>query len=131
MISELLECGHPESEHSSITRGYGTDDKGNRHCYDCCAKQDIDYMKQHGKISLYLTHNSNTGLWKVSNWPSSLTFFPWHVKEWKASAFRGYIDAATAYFNGPDGYVWTAIRKGNMDLCRCKRTKQKVGGIAK
>ena len=124
-MGTLLDCGHPESKHSGFTTGYGTDNEGRKHCYDCCAKQDREYMIATGKISLYLTRDSN-GLWRVSNWPGSLVFKPWHVKEWKASAFGGYIGAATAWFVGPDGYVWTAVRKGDMDLCRCKRTKERA-----
>lgn len=122
---ELLECGHPESEHSDITRGYGRDDQGNRYCYTCCANRDRETMIQEGKYTLYLTKNEQ-GLWKVSNWPGSLEFKPYYVKEWKASAWGGYIDAATAYFVGPDGYVWSAINKGDNEIARCRRTRDKV-----
>ncbi len=123
---EMLECGHVESEHSSFTRGYGTDAEGNRHCYDCCSKQDIEYMKAHGRITLYLSKDEH-GLWKVGNWPGSATFKPYYVRSWKAWGFGGWMEAHTAYFIGPDNHVWSAINKGDNQIARCRRTKEKRG----
>ena len=120
---EMLECGHVESAHIEFTRGYGTDAEGNRHCYACCAKQDIEHMKQHGKITLYLTKNVN-GAHRVRNWPGSLDFPVIYFRKWEASAFGGSIPAMSAWFVGPDNHVWLATQKGDMDLARCKRTKQ-------
>lgn len=60
-MSELLDCGHPESAHSDSTRGYGQDKDGKRYCYDCCQARDIAYMQEHGRIDAYLSGDGRLG----------------------------------------------------------------------
>ena len=127
--TEQCDCGHMESPHSTFTRGYGTDAQGKTFCYACCAQNDLKTMKEDGKWTGYLSKDGH-GEWKVSNWPSSLVFKPYYVREWKASMWGGYQSAATAYFIGPDGFVWSATQKGNHNqIARCRRTKDKVKGV--
>lgn len=62
---EILECGHPESPHSAITRGYGRDKDGNRFCYDCCHKMDLESMKNDSVFGAYV----NSDKTEITNWP--------------------------------------------------------------
>ena len=115
---ELLDCGHPESEHSSITRGYGTMPDGTKHCYDCCANMDRESMIETGKATLYLADG------KITNWPGSLTFPVYgKVRVGRHNMARDRYDAS---FIGPDGFVWSGTVYGNnTQLFHCKRTKAK------
>lgn len=101
---ELLECGHAESPHSSFTRGYGTDDQGNRHCYDCCARRDREAMLATGRIVLYIDSKGEN----VTNWPGSLSF---EVGTIRASRIGFCRDGRLAYFRGLGMYA------------RCRRLK--------
>ena len=67
-METILDCGHTESQHSEITRGYGTDDQGKKHCYDCCLSQDIDSLKESGKLTAYVSMDGKT----VQTWPDSV-----------------------------------------------------------
>ena len=65
---ETLECGHEESPHSDITRGYGRDDKGNRHCYTCCEKRDRESLKTETRLFAYLS-KAIDGTLEITAWP--------------------------------------------------------------
>jgi hypothetical protein len=118
----MLDCGHPESEHSSITRGYGKDSEGKTFCYDCCAKMDLEFMQSRGKIALYLVNHDNK--YFVTNWPGSLSF------PIRGKVIKGHHNiAGTRYdvwFYVPnDKYLWHGIQYGdNTQICHCKRTKK-------
>lgn len=132
MSTELLECGHLESKHSDFTTGYGVDAKGNRYCYACCAENDKAYMREHGEITLYLTHDSYNGEGKtifhgafrdgkVTNWPGSLTF-PARVKRGKHN-IAGYRYDTWFMFEGKE---WHGVQYGeNSQLCYCKVNKKR------
>lgn len=51
---ERLDCGHPESAHSSITRGYAIL-HGIKVCYDCAQSQEIADLKTAQRYTAYLT----------------------------------------------------------------------------
>jgi hypothetical protein len=135
---EILECGHPESPHSSITRGWGKDDKGNRYCYACCAERDKEQMLRNGKITLYLVmderaerqcrrlekggwYQAGEGQVKVTNWPGSLVFPIRRVT-------RGYHNMAGCRYDvwfKFEGFVWHGVQYGdNTQICHCERTKE-------
>lgn len=118
---EVLDCGHKIGEHSYISSGYGVDEKGNKHCYACCAKRDIEDMKKTGKAVLYLIiEEDNTSKGKVSNWPDSLSF-PCYVKKGRHNMAGCRWDC---WFNGPEGRRWHGTQYGNMSqICYCKRLK--------
>ena len=124
MTTEILECGHPESEHSSFTRGYGTDEHGKRHCYACCAERDRASMIETGKATLYLTVESESrdGFGgKVTNWPGSLVFRTGRVHKGRHNIAGTRYDA---WFKGPDGKEWHAVQYGdNTQIAHCKRVK--------
>lgn len=126
----ILGCGHVPSPCESFTTGYGTDESGARHCYACCAEHDRARMIESGRATLYLTRpNASTDpepTWKVSNWPDSLSFPARNVCKGSHRCFAGFVRRMDADFDGPDGFVWHAIVRGDMDLARCKRTARKV-----
>jgi hypothetical protein len=65
---DLLDCGHPESEHSECTRGFGTDREGRRHCYDCCQKQDLQTIAESKPGEQFFAYLGEEGR-SVTNWP--------------------------------------------------------------
>lgn len=117
METEILECGHPESPHGNFTRGWGRDETGKRFCYECCAKQDREYMQAHGRITLYLDQKT----WKVTNWPGSLAYkVIAHSKgrhNWAGVRYD-------VWFLDEQGHKWHGVQYGNYtQLCHCKRVK--------
>lgn len=121
MQPEILECGHTASKHSPSSTGYGSMADGSRHCWDCCAKVDREYMLKHGKITLYLSKEAKGH--KVSNWPGSLSFAV------TGGPRRSYHNMAhyryDVWFFGPDDHLWHGVQYGdNTQLCHCKRTRQ-------
>lgn len=112
---ELLECGHPESPHSEITRGYGRDEQGNRYCYACCAESDKKYMREHGKITLYFDGS------KVTNWPDSLEFMAKNIRKSWHNIGRVRYDFRFMF----EGEVWSGYQIGEWNqIAHCKRTKR-------
>jgi len=132
---EILECGHPESPHSSFTRGYGTNDKGERHCYDCCTDQDLSWMKDKGRIALYLvpvTQQERTegkapysASYSVTNWLGHIFAFVRRSTKGRHNIARTRIDVWFPH----DGYMWHGVQYGEMtQIVHCRRTKEKVNG---
>jgi hypothetical protein len=114
---ELLECGHPESEHSNLTTGYGRDAEGKRHCFVCCAGRDQNEMLETGKITLYLDQDKH----RATNWPGSLVFKVGHIAKGRHNMARVRYDT---WFTGPDGHEWHGVQFGdNTQLLHCKRTR--------
>lgn len=129
MGDALLDCGHPPSEHSPYTTGYGQKADGSKHCYACCAKETRADMIEDGATTLYLTHRQRPGSdrvhWYVTDWAAHLEFPVTHCKEAKRGGGFG-SQRTDAWFDGPDGYVWHAINRGDMQIARCRRTRVKV-----
>lgn len=122
MENSILDCGHPESPHGSHTTGYGVDKDGKKHCYACCAKRDRQDMIATGKACLYLVHTSaNQPQARITNWPGSLEFRPYHVKTGRHNMAGKRYDA---WFTGPDGKPWHGVTYGDMtQICHCRRVK--------
>jgi hypothetical protein len=114
-------CGKTKPVQTSGGTGYGRDRQGKVFCYDCAADLDKKEMRTHGSITLYLTGDSK-GVMRVSNWPGTLVFPALNVTVSRASAYGGYINRVDADFVF-EGRIWHCIQKGNMDLCRCRKTK--------
>jgi hypothetical protein len=88
-------------------------------CYACCAIEDIQFMDENGKATLYLTDNMS----RVSNWLGSLNFLVYHVKKSRHNIARFRYDV---WFYGPDGFIWHGVQYGdNTQICHCRRTKKK------
>lgn len=99
--------------------GYGVDTNGNKVCYPCCAEQDKQYMRDHGRITLYLTMDGQ-GKYKVTNWPGSVIFSASCVKRSSHNIARYRYDTWFVF----EGYYWHAVQYGdNTQIAHCKRTK--------
>lgn len=116
---ETLECGHTESPHSDITRGYGQDADGKRYCYACCAERDRADMIASGKATLYLVPRKEVNRFEVRNWPGSLVFLAGPIRKGRHNIARNQY---TTYFTGPDGATWIARQDGdNTEVAHCRR----------
>lgn len=121
-MEEILDCGHPPSDHGPHTTGFGTDNEGRRYCWHCCGRQDEAFMREHGRISLYLCREG--GQWKVSNWPGSVTFWPFMARKGDHNMAGSRQDVWFIF----EGYVWHGVCYGDMtQICHCRRTKQRAG----
>ena len=118
-------CG-AECDGGMDSTGYGTvrlaDGTEARHCFACCADGDREAMIRDGAATLYLTRDDKG--YKVGNWPGSLTFKASNVRHGKHFCFGRRVQRTDADFTGPDGFVWHAVSRGDMDLCRVKRTRK-------
>ena len=117
-IKAILDCGHLPST-SSATAGYGHDAQGKTYCYDCCAKRELDSMRQTGKATLYLTTRSD-GKRIVSDWPGHLSF-PVHHET------RGHHNIAGTRYDvwfTVDSRPWHGTQYGDMtQIVHCRRTR--------
>lgn len=128
-------CGNeiPPAQPGSITTGYGIDAQGNKHCYACYAQIDREYMRESGRITLYLsipaqlTRGVKSGRItspeiKISNWPGSLEFCT--IGNYaKKSRNNWGVNRFDVWFIF-EGYVWHGVNLGDNQLLRCKRTKE-------
>jgi hypothetical protein len=110
---------------TSIGTGYGINQAGEKVCYSCCAEQDKQFMREHGKIVLYLDKTTQLRghdkviSFEVINWPGSLKF--------KASGKSGRHNLArsrTDVWFKFEGQNWHGVQYGkNSYLCYCKQLK--------
>jgi hypothetical protein len=125
--NSLCDCGHPPSEHSEHTTGYGIDKDSKTHCWSCCAEQDKAQMIKDGKTMLYLTYRHEGKIafgeyfdGKVGNWPGTLSF-PCRIRKGSHNMARTRYDL---WFTGPDGKQWHGVQYGeNTQIAHCKRVK--------
>ena len=112
----ICDCGHPESEHSELTRGYGTDrETGKTSCYACCAEHDRDIMRTTGRITLYLCGNT-----RLTNWPGSLVIEPYRLRIGRHNIAGKRYDV---WFHFEDT-KWHGVQYGsNTQICHCRRLK--------
>ena len=109
-------------------------DSDDRVCLDCCAREEIAWMRSQGKTTLYLSgpaennRRSAPGTlrtgdgWKVINWPGTLEFKPTYVKSGSHNIAGRRLDV---WINGPDGFVWHGVCYGyDSELCHLRRTKE-------
>lgn len=124
--ARVLDCGHKPSKHSPMTTGYGTTSDGKRHCYACCAERDRASMIETGRATLYLIEPKPGQInARVTDWTGHLEFVAWGLK--RATRGGGFGSQRTdAWFAGPDGYVWHAVNRGDNQIARCRRTKEKA-----
>lgn len=117
-MSDLLECGHAESPHSDITRGYGTAEDGKRHCYDCCTAMDLASMKETGKIVAYISDDGKT----ITNWPGRTLAYVTRLWETRHN-IGGKITHVWA--RAADGTWWHGKGPGKGMYIRLHRSKSK------
>lgn len=107
-------CGLAKTHESDVSTGYGTDREGNKVCFACCAEQDKAYMRENGRITLYLSGN------KVTNWPNTLELPTTYQRKGYHNIARTRVDV---WFNF-EGAKWHGTQYGdNSQLCHCKRIK--------
>lgn len=94
-------------------------------CYDCAAVLEKQTMAHDGHAILYLTNVDN--VLHLTNWTGYLSFnlHP-NVKVSYNHGFGKKYTVHTFRFDGPDGFVWSGRQAGDMDLARCRRTKQRI-----
>lgn len=113
---DLLECGHPESDHSDITRGYGRDSEGNRHCYDCCLEIEKESMRKTGQVFAY--HSG----YSVTIWPGNVISNDVYVLSHSMDNFGGERTYLRFMF---EGEIWSGFSMGEGMYLRARRTKLK------
>jgi hypothetical protein len=142
---QCCQCKAVKPVQTSGGTGYGYNKQNEPVCYDCCGENDRAEMIATGKAVLYLTCEPASKMRRanglpftpetaregsgrktageVTNWPGTLRL------KCHTQAGRHNI-AGTRYdcwFTGPDGYEWHGVTYGeDNQLCRCKRTKNKV-----
>lgn len=95
--------------------GYATRDNGDRVCYWCCAVEDIEHMRAHGRVVLYLTNDS------ITNWPGTLRFKVTASRKGTHNIARTRIDAWFRF----DGHYWHGVQYGEFtQLIHCKKTRE-------
>lgn len=110
---------------------YGKDDKGNRFCFACCGKRDLEQIKNEDRITLYLTMPTHGARMngqikffdgKVSNWPGSLSIHATgRVGNHNIAGNRYDI-----WFTDPFGIKWHGVQYGDMtQLVHCRKLKGK------
>src|SRR5678809_1488015 len=88
-------------------------------CYDCCAEVDRQWMRENGRISLYLSRDDG-GHWYVSNWPGSLKFDPLRQSTGRHNIGGHRHDVWFRF----EGEVWHGVQIGEWNqVCHCRRTK--------
>ena len=119
-------------EKDSCSTGYATNDKREKICYSCCAEQDKQFMRDNGRITLYLVDYQKDGYYhrktghgighaKVTNWPASLMFENCFVK----NGFHNIAGTRRDVWFQFEGTEWHGVQYGgSSDLCHCKRLKK-------
>lgn len=125
------ECKMDIAHNDTITTGYGVDKAGNKVCFGCCAKHDLNELLNlnHGKkFYMYLTkqeYNAPCGAkykkWFVSNWPNSLKIPCVHVTNGRHNFSGKRIDAW--FYIGDKKYWAFNFSPDNQDCCTIKRVK--------
>jgi len=111
----ICDCGHPESKHSDITRGFGTDANGKTHCYACCAERDKQAMRDDGRAALYLCEDN-----RLTNWPGSLVIHPHRVRKGRHNMTGVRYDVWFSF----EGKPWYGVLYGHTtQICHCRRLK--------
>lgn len=129
-----IECGHTVEQYKW---GY-LRTRADRQCYECCAKQDMQIMRDTGRITLYLCKRDDkerralnvmvgadedmsiyTRDWWISNWPGTLSLPVSHIDKSEGSGFGGRYPITHAYFRF-EGKPWVGRQAGhNNQIIRC------------
>jgi hypothetical protein len=118
MKPNLLDCGHPESDHSDFTTGYGKDAEGRKYCYACCTARDKDAMKADGQITAYLSSDGKT----VTNWPGNTLATVMSEREGSAGGFAARTTVTRIWARAEDGSLWHGRGPGRGMYLRLRRS---------
>lgn len=123
-IFDCTRCGQHIEHTDTLTTGYGTNAQGEKVCFVCCGILDKAKMHDTGKATGYLvktTDQSNLPLWKVTNWPGTLSYTVKYQRKGHHNIARTRQDV---WFEDEHGHNWHGVQYGNMtQLCHCKRLK--------
>lgn len=108
-------CKTKKTVDSTFTSGYGLNSQGKKLCYVCCAKVELEYMRDHDKNILYFTGDH------VTDWTGELKFELLNVKKGKHNMAGIRYD----YWFIFDGFIWHGYTIGNnTQIAHCKKTKE-------
>jgi len=131
----ICDCGHLPTAQApgALGTGYGVDSAGKTACYQCCADKERAAMIETGRATLYLVRKKSPDgkefdifTRHVTDWPGLLEFRCREVRHYPRAGGFG-SQRTDAWFAGPDGYVWHAVNRGDSDIARCRRTKERAG----
>ncbi len=109
-------CG-AEFKAEGCATGYGSNAKGERFCYDCCAEQTRADMRRTGRATLCLDLMKG----EVTDWAGRLRFDLYGRRVGRHNIAGTRYDV---WFHGPEGLQWHGVTYGGMtQLCHCKRLK--------
>jgi len=108
----MCDCGHLESDHGEITRGYGTDGNGKTMCYACCEADDKSRLLADNGFLGYISSDGKN----LVGWPGWVlgTVVKWGGRHsW--SRERHYITVRDCHGQlwhgtGAEG-MWARLRK--------------------
>ena len=101
-----LDCGH--------TGAYGTWEDGRRLCYACCGDMDRQYMRDNGRIILYLADGN------VTNWPGTLSLPVMRQRKGRHNMAGVRYDVWFRF----EGESWHGTQYGDFtQIVHCKRIK--------
>lgn len=126
--NEVCDCGHFPTPVDSGGTGYSVNVvSGKKSCYLCSALRELHDMRnasEDERIPLYLDESSPRGA-HVTNWTGLIRFKT--ISYARSSRGGGFgSPRVDVEFIGPDGFVWHGINRGDMQLCRVKRTKRRA-----
>ena len=117
-------CGK-ECVPDGISTGYGVNGKGEKVCFECCAKEDekqLMSLEVGQKMCLYLTMEKDSRRGFVTNWPGTLKI---PVVFWVGSHNFAGKRYDCQFRHG--GHEFHATRYGdNSEICHVRRTKVKI-----
>jgi hypothetical protein len=112
-------CGLKKPVQNQGGTGYATNDANERVCYACCADVDREYLRSHDRISLYLSKDK-TGHYEITNWPGTLRFSPYRVREGRHNIAGSRYDAWFSF----EGAGWHGVQYGeNTQIIHCRKAK--------
>lgn len=104
-------------------------------CFDCCGRADLAQMRATGRGCMYLTRASDDtngprgigsrATHKVSNWPGTLSVPAGAVRESRGGGF-GARRRDTWFCLPGDPFLWHGVNRGDNDILRCRRTKERA-----
>ncbi len=98
--------------------GYASRENGDKVCYACCADEDRAYMREHGKIMLYLGIGD-----AVSNWSGTLIIRPDRVRRSFGWGFGRAYRRVDVWFSF-EGATWYGRQQGDFNqVLHCRRIK--------
>lgn len=119
MNVDTLDCGHPESLHSSITRGYGQDRDGKRHCYACCLSRELEAMDRDGRINAYLSSDGR----HITDWPGGILAVVMRTTVTDAGGFCRGTQITRVWAQDRHGAWWHGRGSGRGMFMRLRRSR--------